>query len=151
MNTKVKSLLVAVILLGGTATAAYAGGQVDTTFDAANFSANSAIINNQYWPLPEKTTFVYRSVGKDGCQVNPVQVTDVTPVIADVTTRQVHDQVYEDDDCDGVGDFLSRIPSTGTHRTRIATSGISVKTRNPSVIAIIRPMCAARKVPLWRV
>lgn len=110
MNTYLKKLTVLGMgtTLGGIGGgAANAGGLVDTSFDAGNFSANSAIINNQYSPLPEGTTFVYRSVGRDGCQVNPVQVTDVTPVIADVTTRQVHDQVYEDDDCDGGRDFLS--------------------------------------------
>jgi len=39
--------------------------------------------------------------------VNPVHVTDVTPLIAGVMARQVHDPVYEDDDCDGGQDFLS--------------------------------------------
>jgi hypothetical protein len=109
MNTQVKcfALLGTVILLSGADTVAYAGSQIDTSFESANFSANSAVIDNHYWPLPEGTTFFYRSVGKDGCQVNPVQVTDTTPEIAGVTTRQVHDQVYEDDDCDGGQDFLS--------------------------------------------
>jgi hypothetical protein len=102
MKTHTRSLLVTVILSCGAGAVAYAGGEVDTTFIAANFSASSANITNPYWPLPAGTTFVYRSVGKDSCQVNTVQVTDVTPVIYGVKTREVHDQVYEDDDCDGV-------------------------------------------------
>jgi hypothetical protein len=107
MNTHVKMLTVvgAGIVLSGTS--AYAGGRIDTTFNAADFSANSATIDNQYSPFPAGTTFVYQTVARDGCEVNPVEVTFVTPVIAGVTTRQVHDQVYEDDDCDGIGDFLS--------------------------------------------
>jgi hypothetical protein len=39
--------------------------------------------------------------------VNDVQVTDVTPTIDGVATRQLLDQVYEDDTCSGARDFLS--------------------------------------------
>lgn len=110
MNTNVTRLNVlgaGVLLWAGTGAAAYAGGLVDTTFHPENFSENSAIIDNPYWPLPAGTTFVFRTVAKDGCQMNPVEVTEVTPVIDGITTRQVHDQVYEDDKCDGSRDFLS--------------------------------------------
>lgn len=86
---------------------AYAGGEVSTTFDARDFAAGSATIDNQYWPQPAGTKFTYHSAGKGGCEVNDVQVTDVTPVIAGVTTRQLSDQVYEDDGCTGSRDFLS--------------------------------------------
>ena len=110
MNTHGKRLtgLVTVILLFDTGAVAYAGGKVDTTFNKINFSANSsATIDNPYWPLPAGTTFTFRTVAKDGCQVNPVEITDVTPVIDGITTRQVHDQVFEDDNCNGSRDFLS--------------------------------------------
>jgi hypothetical protein len=108
MNTRAKKLTVfgaGFLLWAGTA--AYAGGEVDTTFDSTNFGTDSAIIDNQYWPLPAGTTFVFRTVAKDGCQVNPVEVTDVTPMIDGITTRQVHDVVYEDDNCDGSRSFRS--------------------------------------------
>jgi hypothetical protein len=97
-----------VLLWAGTGAAAYAGGEVDTTFHPENFAETSASITNQYWPQPEGTTFVYRSIGKKGnCEVNPVQVTYDTPPIDGVTTRQVLDRVYEDYNCDGSSDFLS--------------------------------------------
>ncbi len=86
---------------------AYAGGEVNTTFHLADFSASSATIDNQYWPQPVGTKFTYHSVGKNGCEVNDVRVTHVTPVIAGVSTRQLLDQVYEDDRCNGSRDFLS--------------------------------------------
>jgi hypothetical protein len=110
MNTRVKflaSLAGGIRLMGVASTAAYAAGRIDTSFDVANFSANSAVIDNPYMPLPARTTFVYRTMAKDGCEVNPVEVTDVTPVIDGITCRQVHDQVYEDDNCDGSRNFLS--------------------------------------------
>jgi hypothetical protein len=86
---------------------AYAGGEVNTTFHLADFSTSSATIDNQYWPQPAGTKFTYRSVGRNGCEVNDVQVTDMTPTIVGVTTRQLFDQVYEDDSCSGNRDFLS--------------------------------------------
>jgi hypothetical protein len=110
MITHIKRLAVlgaGALLWAGTSAAAYAGGEIDTTFHPENFGPNSAIIDNQYWPLPAGTTFVFRTVAKDGCQVNPVEVTDVTPTIDGITTRQVHDVVYEDDKCDGSRDFRS--------------------------------------------
>jgi hypothetical protein len=111
MSRYVKRLTVfgtGILLWGGTVAAAYAGGEVDTTFHPENFAATSASITNQYWPQPEGTTFVYRSIGKKGnCEVNPVQVANETPTIDGVTTRQVLDRVYEDYNCDGSSDFLS--------------------------------------------
>lgn len=86
---------------------AYAGGEINTTFHLADFSANSATIDNRYWPQPAGAKFTYRSAGKGGCEVNDVQVTHVKPTIAGVTTRQLFDQVYADDSCSGNRDFLS--------------------------------------------
>lgn len=91
-------------LFGGVA---YAGGLVDIPFDVNDFSSSSATIDNPYWPQPEGTIFTYRSESKDGCEVNDMEVTDQTPVIAGVITREIFDQVWEDDDCDGVGDYLT--------------------------------------------
>ena len=111
MKTYVKRLTVlgAGILLGGAGAAACAGGEVDTTFHAGNFGqiTDSTIINNQYWPLPAGTTFVYRSIGKTGdCQVNPVEIGGIE-TIDGVNTRVIHDNVYEDYNCTGSRDFLS--------------------------------------------
>lgn len=109
MSTHIKKLFLlcsGMILLGVSGGTAVAGGRVEAIFDPANFS-NPIDIDNPYWPLVPGTTFTYRSVGHGECQVNDVQVTGVTPVIAGVMTRQVHDQVWEDDDCDGGRDFQS--------------------------------------------
>jgi hypothetical protein len=112
MNTHLKKLTVlgvGILLWGSTGVAAYAGGKVDTTFHPENFGqiTDSSIIDNQYWPMPAATTFVYRSIGKKGdCQVNPVEIAG-TEVVDGVTTRVIHDNVYEDYDCTGSQDFLS--------------------------------------------
>ena len=53
------------------------------------------------------TTFIYHTVGGDECEVNDVQVTNVSVVIAGIEARQVHDQVWLDDNCNGGRDFLS--------------------------------------------
>jgi hypothetical protein len=114
MNSRLKKIFVlgtGVLLFS--AAAAYAGGEIDTTFHSGNFGqiSNSTVINNQYWPLPAGTTFVYRSIGKKGdCQVNPVQIvggTDGIETIDGVNTRVIHDNVYEDYNCTGSQDFLS--------------------------------------------
>jgi len=104
---KVTVVSSAAALLCSAATLSHAAGRIDTTFDAGDFSGSSAVIDNAYMALPENTTFVYRSIGKDGCEVNDTTVTNVTPMIDGVETRQVHDVVYEDDDCDGTRGFLS--------------------------------------------
>lgn len=96
--------LLALSTLSGSA--AVAGGVIDTVFDPANFS-NPLVIDNPYSPFVPGTTFVYRSVAKDECEVNEVEVTDEAPEIAGIDTREVHDQVWADDDCDGGKDFLS--------------------------------------------
>ena len=113
MSTHLKKITVlctGVLLLS--AAAAYAGGEVDTTFNPQNFGqiSDSTLINNQYWPLPAGTTFVYRSIGKNGdCEVNPVEVLG-TEAVDNINTRVIHDNVYEDYDCNGnvdPADFLS--------------------------------------------
>ena len=108
MNRKLKILTVLVagtVLLGLSGVAAHAGGKVDIPFNPGNFS-DPLNIDNQYSPLPAGTTFWYYSVSKDGCEVNPVEVTYGIEPIAGVTTRVVHDQVFEDENCDGVIDSL---------------------------------------------
>lgn len=104
-------ILAMLAMLGAMGGTARAGGEVDTTFNPDNFpnpqvSPGINDINNSYWPLPVRTTFVYRSVD-DECEVNDVEVTSNTKMIAGITTREVHDQVWVDEDCDGDRDFLS--------------------------------------------
>ena len=98
-----------ILVFGLAGSTAYAGGSLEPVFDPANFPSppNLNDIDNPYWPLVPGTTFTYRSVADDECQVNDVTVTDVTPVIDGIVTREVHDQVFEDDNCDGSRDFLS--------------------------------------------
>ena len=111
MSTHMKKLFLlysGIVLLsiwGGIGTAV-AAGMIEAVFNPANFS-NPLDINNPYWFLVPGTTFTYRSVGVGQCEVNDVEVTDVTVLVAGVNTRQVHDQVWEDDNCNGGRDFLS--------------------------------------------
>jgi hypothetical protein len=112
MHTPIRMLLVlcsGAALLGIAGGTASAGGMLEPVFDPANFPSPPNIndIDNPYWPLPEGRTFIYRSMSKDECQVNWVTVTGQTPSIDGILTREVHDQVWEDDDCDGGRDFLS--------------------------------------------
>jgi hypothetical protein len=110
MSTHLKRITVfgtGVLLLS--AIAAYAAGEIDTTFHPENFgqTTDSTNIDNQYWPLPAGTTYMYRSIGKKGdCQVNPV-VIGGTETIDGINTRVIHDSVYEDYNCTGSQDFLS--------------------------------------------
>jgi hypothetical protein len=84
---------------------AQAGGLVTISFHADNFSS-PLTIDNPYWPLVKGTAFVYRSVSEDECEVNDVEVTSKTKLIAGVRTREIHDRVWADDDCDGGRDVL---------------------------------------------
>lgn len=93
-------------LLGATALALAALPQplnartVELEFSPANFS-DPLDIDNPFFPLVPGTTFVYKAETPDGCEVDVVTVTNDTRVIDGVTTRVVHDQAYEDEDCDG--------------------------------------------------
>ena len=109
MHTAMRSLLVlgaGIVLMGTFGTTAQAGGKLEPDLAAASFSYPTTI-DNPYWPLVPGTTFVYHTVAADGCEVNDVHVTDTTEPIAGVMSRQVLDQVYEDDNCDGSRDFLA--------------------------------------------
>ena len=103
-NLKILTVVVAgVLLLGLSGVAAHAGGLVDTTFYPGDFAADSAIIDNPYWALPARTTFVYYTMPNvgDECEINYVWVTNHTVVIEGVKARQVQDWVYVDEGCDG--------------------------------------------------
>lgn len=71
---------------------------ISTQFSAANFSDPLAI-DNTYFPLVPGTTFTYEATTKDGCEADVMTVTNDTRVIDGVTTRVVHDQVFEGDSC----------------------------------------------------
>jgi len=109
MNTYLHRLLVfcsGIILLSLSGGTASAGGMLEPVFNPADFS-NPTVIDNPYFPLVPGTIFTYRSITEDECEVNDVTVTNVTPVIAGILTREVHDEVWLDDDCDGGRDFRS--------------------------------------------
>src|SRR3982751_3992634 len=86
-----RSIAIAAALLGSTASVARV---VTVPFNPANFS-NSLDINNTYFPLAPGTTYTYRATTPDGCEVDVMTVTNQTRVIDGVTTRAVHDQVFE--------------------------------------------------------
>lgn len=88
------SLSVAVAI---TASAA-SGRTVSVPFSASNFS-DPLDISNTYFPLVAGTTFTYRAATKDGCEVDVFAVTYQTRVIDGVTTRVVHDQVFDGGTC----------------------------------------------------
>jgi hypothetical protein len=67
---------------------------IEIRFNPANFS-NPLTINNVFFPLVAGKTYVYRGKGTDGCEEDRVDITTQTKVITGVTTRVVHDQVYE--------------------------------------------------------
>ena len=105
MKTRVRSLSLLLVALVFIATRAEAGGRVEIEFDPANFS-DPLTIDNPFWPLVEGTTFVYRTASGEDCEVNDVEVTSNTKTIEGVTTREVRDLVWQDDDCDGGRDTL---------------------------------------------
>lgn len=72
-------------------------------FEDAVFS-DPLTIDNQYWPLEEGATFIYKAETADGCEEDHVTVTSRTERILGVRVRVVEDLAYEDPECDGVDD-----------------------------------------------
>lgn len=75
-----------------------AARKVTIPFSASNFS-DSLTIDNTYFPLAAGTTYRYEADTPDGCEVDLVDVTYDTEVIDGVTTRKVHDQIFDGDTC----------------------------------------------------
>jgi len=71
---------------------------VSIPFSASNFS-DPLNIDNSYFPLVAGTTYTFEADTKDGCEVDVFAVTYDTRVIDGVTTRVVHDQVFDGDTC----------------------------------------------------
>ena len=67
-------------------------------FSASNFT-DPLSIDNTYFPLIAGTTYTYKANTPDGCEVDVFAVTYDTRVIDGVTTRVVHDQVFDGDTC----------------------------------------------------
>ena len=88
-------LALAAALLASTAAH---GRTVSIPFSATDFS-HPLTIDNTYFPLVTGTVYTYVGESKDGCETNLVTVTNDTRVIDGVTTRVVHDQVFEGDSC----------------------------------------------------
>ena len=66
---------------------------IEIPFNPANFS-NPLNISNVLFPLVAGKTYIYRGNGPDGCEEDRMAITNQTKVIAGVTARVVHDQVY---------------------------------------------------------
>lgn len=80
-------------------TAAPAGGRtVSIPFNAASFPDPLAI-DNIYFPLVGGTTYTSKEDTPDGCEVDVTAVTYNTRLIDGVTTRVVHDQVFDGETC----------------------------------------------------
>lgn len=82
-----------------------AGGVVNIPFNAANFS-DPLDIDNDFYPLAVGTETIFKATGADGCEEFRMVVTNTTKVIAGVTARVVHDEAFEDPECDGLGLLL---------------------------------------------
>ena len=89
------SLTLAAVLV---APAPVAARTVSIPFSAANFS-HPLDITNTYFPLIAGTTFTSKADTHGGCEVDVTTVTYGTRVIDGVTTRVVHDQVFDGDTC----------------------------------------------------
>ena len=74
------------------------GRTVSTVFNPASFSSPTTI-DNTYFPLVPGTTFVSKATNADGCEVDVTTVTNNTRLIDGVTTRVVHDQVFQAETC----------------------------------------------------
>ena len=94
------AVLGAVAIAGLAVAQGAAARKVSIPFDPANFS-DPLDIDNPYLPMVVGTTQIYRAEGKDGCEESHVTVTSATKVIAGVTARVVHDEAFEDEECDG--------------------------------------------------
>lgn len=100
--------IVLVVLFG--VTPMRAGGFVEATFDIANFN-DPLDIDNPYWPLEPGTYIVYHEEADDECIVNDFRVTATVKSgflgdYSGLTARQVWDQEWLDEDCDGGRDVL---------------------------------------------
>jgi len=65
--------------------------EYNPAIDPANFTV---IVNNPYFTLIPGTTYRYKSNGRDGIEINEVNVTDETKNVMGVTTRVVRDRVW---------------------------------------------------------
>ncbi|HEU5483203.1 MAG TPA: hypothetical protein VFU80_08965 [Sphingomicrobium sp.] len=79
---------------------------VEIEFDADNFDSPVA---TEFFPL-NPATYVYQAETPDGCEIDIVEVTGETELVAGVTTTVVRDDAYEDQDCDGAdpGDLVEK-------------------------------------------
>lgn len=84
---------------------AAAGGKVDTTFNAGNFSPGRAI-DNPYWPLVPGTDLVFTNASRDGCEVELFQVTnniksDFPAPYDSIVATEIFDRSWLSPGCDG--------------------------------------------------
>lgn len=97
--------LVAALAFAGLPSPAVAGGTVDTTFDAANFSPGQPI-DNRFWPLIPGTEFVFTATSDDGCEVELFQVTnnvknDFPPPYDSIQATEILDRSWLSPECNG--------------------------------------------------
>jgi|GEM_PF-1269698 len=78
---------------------AMAGGLFAPEYDAGNFN-NPLVIDNQYWPMPAGTSYIYFTETADGCEWDEVDVTNSTRHIAGIDARIVLDRVWLDESAD---------------------------------------------------
>jgi len=86
------------VTLAAFASTAAAARTVSIPFNSSNFS-NPLRIDNRYFPLLPGMAWTYEATAPDGCEVDRMQVTSDTRLLDGVTTRAVHDAVYDGDTC----------------------------------------------------
>ena len=126
----IATLLAVMTLLAGPV----AARNVEIEFNASNFTPG-AQIDNQYWPLIAGTTFVYAAEEDDGCVVEKLTVTgdtksDFGGAYSNIVAWVIDERSWISESAMEITCWKRR-PSTGTHRTMPATSGISARTHSP--------------------
>ena len=98
LSTKAPFLTAIAISTAMLAAAPAQARRVTIPFNAANFS-DPLTIDNPYFPLIAGSVYTYTADNEDGCEVDEVTVTADSRLIDGVTTRVVHDQVFESETC----------------------------------------------------
>jgi len=92
MNAALRAALVLTLCASANAVA---GGLFAPEFNPGDFSA-PLTIDNQYWPMPVNTAYVYFTKTADGCEWDEVDITNGTRHIDGIDTRIVLDRVWLD-------------------------------------------------------
>jgi len=106
MNAALRAALVLTLCASGNA---MAGGLFAPEFNPGNFTA-PLTIDNQYWPMPVNTAYVYFTKTAGGCEWDEVDITNTKRPIDGIDTRIVLDRVWLDES-ESCADQLANYPT----------------------------------------